>query len=634
VKPVWRPPPELLAESNVARFMAAHGIHDVAELRRRSVADPVWCWDAVVRHLGIQWAETYDTVLDLSAGVPWARWFVGGRLNVASHCVDRHPPDRVALRWEGEDGEARVWSYGELRAHADGLAALLTDRGVRAGDVVGMLLPMLPEMVATVFGLAKLGAVCLPLFSGYGAAAVAARLGEARAVALVTADGCLRRGKVVELASTAAAAAASTPTLHTTVVVPRLGRRPASDARTVPWPGPGPTRPTPAVDSEHPLFLAYTSGTTGRPKAAVHVHAGWLVQIAQQVAFQLDCRADDTLQWFSDPGWIMGPVQLTGTLAAGATLALYEGAPDHPGPDRLWAFAARHRVSILGLSPTLVRTLMGSGDGPVRAHDRSALRILASTGEPWNDEPWRWYFETVGERRCPVINLSGGTEVGGAFLSPYPVEPIAPTSLGGPALGMAVDVVDAYGRPVRGAVGELVCRAPWPSMTRGLFGDPERYLSTYWGRWTGVWVHGDWALIDEHDDWFLLGRSDDTIQVAGKRLGPAEVESVLVAHPDVAEAAAVGVPDARQGEALWVFAVPAPGVTPDEALRAELVALVAVRLGAAFRPAAVRFVTALPKTRNAKVVRRAVRAAVTGDDAGDLSALEDPGTLDAVRAAS
>jgi acetyl-CoA synthetase len=324
----------------------------------------------------------------------------------------------------------------------------------------------------------------------------------------------------------------------------------------------------------------------------------------------------------------MGPWEVTGALANGAALALYEGAPDHPGPDRLWSFVERHGVTILGISPTLVRSLLPHGDEPVREHDLSGLRILGSTGEPWNEGPWRWYFEVVGAGRCPVINISGGTEVGACFLSPHPVQPIKPMSLGGPALGMAVDVYGDDGGPLRGEVGELVCTRPWPGMTRGLYGDPERYLDTYWSRWPGVWVHGDWASIDEDGDWFLHGRSDDTIKVAGKRLGPAEVESILVSHPAVVEAAAVGMPDEVKGESLWGFVVLAPGAEGDERLRASLCDLVAERLGKSFRPATVRFVAALPKTRNAKVLRRAVRAAATGKDPGDLSSLEDPGAGD------
>ncbi|MBP7630753.1 MAG: AMP-binding protein, partial [Acidimicrobiales bacterium] len=298
-----------------------------------------------------------------------------------------------------------------------------------------------------------------------------------------------------------------------------------------------------------------------------------------------------------------------------------------------WAYLAHHRVTILGISPTLVRSMMAHGDEPVRRHDLSALRILGSTGEPWNEEPYRWFHRVVGGGRCPVINISGGTEVGACFLSPHPVEALTPMTLGGPALGMAVDVFDDHARSVRGEVGELVCTKPWPGMTRGLWQAPERYLETYWSRWPHVWVHGDWALVDSDGRWYLRGRSDDTIKIAGKRLGPAEVESALVGHPGVAEAAAVGVPHELKGEALWCYVVPAAGVEPTDALRAELVAVVTDALGKSFKPSEVRFCSALPKTRSAKVLRRAIRAAAVGQDPGDLSSLEDPGALDAVRSA-
>jgi acetyl-CoA synthetase len=311
---------------------------------------------------------------------------------------------------------------------------------------------------------------------------------------------------------------------------------------------------------------------------------------------------------------------------------MYDGAPDHPGPDRLWSFVERHRVNVLGVSPTLIRALMAHGDAPVLAHDLSSLRVLASTGEPWNEVPWRWYFDVVGGGRCPVINISGGTEVGACFLSPHVVQPLSACSLGGPALGMAIDVYDDEGRSVRGEVGELVCTKPWPGMTRGLYGDPQRYLDTYWSRFPGVWWHGDFASVSDDGQWFLHGRSDDTIKVAGKRLGPAEVETVVVAHPAVMEAAAIGVPDELKGEALWVFVVPGPGIVPDEALRAELVACVVRALGPSFKPAQVRFTTALPKTRSAKVLRRAIRSVVSGSEPGDMSGLEDPAALDAIAA--
>jgi acetyl-CoA synthetase len=629
--PAWFPADP--AATNVGRFMAVHGIEHFDELVRRSIEEPEWFWDAVVHFLGIRFSTPYYQVLDVSDGIPWARWFVGGKTNFAANCL-RHPPDRVALVWEGEDGQVRQWTYGELEAQADGLAALLAERGFGQGDAVGVFMPMLPETVATLLATAKLGAVFLPLFSGYGADAIATRMNDAGAKALVTAQKFLRRGQWVPMASTASAAMLEVPTAEFMVVVPREGvvGRLGRDAL---WPGPA-VEPVPAraVDSEHPLFIAYTSGTTGRPKGAVQVHGGWTVKVAEEGAFQTDVGAGDTLFWFTDMGWIMGPWEVTAALVNGATLALFEGAPDSPGPDRLWSFLERHRVTVLGISPTLVRALMPHGDGPVRAHDLSALRILGSTGEPWNEDPWRWYFEVVGGGRCPVINISGGTEVGACFLAPHPVQPIKPMSLGGPSLGMAVDVYDDEGKPVRGQVGELVCTRPWPGMTRGLYKDPERYLATYWSRWPDVWLHGDWASVDEDGDWFLHGRSDDTIKVAGKRLGPAEVESALVTHPAVVEAAAVGIPDELKGEALWAFVVLAAGTEPDDDLRDELAGLVAERLGKSFRPSAVRFTTALPKTRNAKVLRRAIRATVLGQDAGDLSALEDSSTIDAVRMAT
>ncbi|HVM39211.1 MAG TPA: AMP-binding protein [Acidimicrobiia bacterium] len=638
----WRPTPELVAGSNVGRFMAEHGIDTHEELVRRSVDEPAWFWDAVSRFLGIQWIEPYSQVFDDSAGIEWTRWFVGGRLNVAHHCVDHHAatrPDAPAVVWEGEDGATRTLTYADLRRLTDRIAAGLAARGVGEGDAVGVYLPMIPETIAALMAVAKLGARFLPIFSGYAADAVAVRLDDGEAKALVTADGFLRRGSVVRMKEVADEAVARVPTVETVLVVERLGRDdlPVTDGRDVLLSDlPEPDEPFEAlpVDSEHVLFVAYTSGTTGRPKGAVHVHGGFLVKIAEEVAFQTDVGADDLLFWVTDMGWIMGPWEVVGGLANGAAVLLYEGAPDFPGPDRLWSIVERHGVTVLGVSPTLVRALMRHGDEPVTSHDLSSLRVLGSTGEPWNEGPWRWYFETVGGGRCPVLNISGGTEVGACFLSCHVTMPISPCSLGGPALGMAIDVFDAEGRPVRGEVGELVCTKPWPGMTRGVWKDPQRFIDTYWSTYPGVWRHGDWASVSEDGQWYLHGRSDDTLNVAGKRVGPAEVETVLVEHPSVVEAAAIGVPDDVKGEALWGYVVLSPDTEPSEALREELTALVADRMGKAFKPSAIRFTAALPKTRSAKVMRRTIRALALGDDPGDLSGLEDPGALDAVTSAT
>ena len=615
--------------------MQAEGVSSFDALVERSINEPEWFWPAVVRFLGIRFDGPLHPVCDTSAGVPWATWFPAATGNITRSCVDEYPADDVAIVWEHEAGATRTLTGRELRALTDRIANGLRERGVGRGDAVGLFMPMVPETVAAMFAIAKLGAVFLPIFSGYGADAVAIRLQDANAVALVTADAFTRRGKVIDMLTTADAAVSAVPSVHT-VLVARSGlvetalREPRDVAiETLP----DATVEPELVPSEHPLFIAYTSGTTGRPKGAVHVHGGFLVKIAEETAFQTDLRPGERLFWLTDIGWIMGPWEIVGTLANRGTLVMYDGAPDFPGPDRLWDLVERQRINVLGVSPTLIRALMAHGDEPVRAHDLSSLRILASTGEPWNDAPWHWYFDVVGGGRCPVINISGGTEVGACFLSPHVVEPLSACSLGGPALGMDVDVYDDDGNPVRGAVGELVCTKPWPGMTRGLYNDPERYLETYWSRYPGVWWHGDFASVSEDGQWFLHGRSDDTIKLAGKRLGPAEVETAAVAVPAVLEAAAIGVPDELKGEALWVFVVPGPGATAGDALRTEVSDAVVRALGPSFKPAAVRFTRALPKTRSAKILRRAIRAVVTGDPPGDLSGLEDPAALDAIAAA-
>jgi len=636
---VWRPPPEVVEHANVTRLMRTHGIGSYEDLLARSVADPGWFWDAVVRDLDIGFLRPYERVVDLSRGKEWATWFGGGLVNVADQCVDRwaaRTPEAVAVIGETEDGSVRSWTYRELRTVTDRLARGLRSLGVGPHDAVGIFLPMAPETVAAFMACAKIGAICVPVFSGFAADAVGARLADAGARVLITADGSLRRGKVVAMKETADRAAEAAGIEHV-VVWRRLerGDAPVTPGRDVAWEellarDDGPLEPEP-LEPEHPLMIAYTSGTTGRPKGAVHVHGGFLVKIAEEVAYQTDVRPGDVLHWVTDLGWIMGPWEIVGATALGATVVLTEGAPDVPGPDRLWATVERHGVTVLGVSPTLIRALIPSGEEPVHAHDLSRLRILASTGEPWNPDPWTWLFRVVGGGRLPIINLSGGTEVGACFLSPLPITPLKPCSLVGPALGMDVAVFGPEGEPVAsGEVGELVCREPWPSMTRGIWGDPERYLDTYWRRWPSVWVHGDWATVDDDGDWFLHGRSDDTISMAGKRIGPAEVESALAAHPAVAESAAVGVPDPVKGEALWAFVVLRPGA---DAPPQELADAVVDRLGAAFRPARVVVVEALPRTRSAKIVRRAIRAVAAGEDPGDLTSIEDPGALDTIRRA-
>jgi acetyl-CoA synthetase len=640
----WRPTPEYVENANVTRLMRAHGIDSIDELRRRSVEDIAWFWDAVVKDLPIEFTTPYHQVVDDSAGIPWCKWFVGGHVNLTYNCVDRHAAsvraNRLAVIGETEDGEVHTLTYAELRREVDRIAAGLRSIGVRKGDPVAVFMPMVVEAVVAAYAIAKLGAIYMPIFSGFAPSAVAARLQDAEAKVLITADGGLRRGKKALMKPAADEAVAESPSIRHVVVLERLGEAVMmTPDRDLTWEElrvtgekaePGGVEPE-DTDAEDPLMIAYTSGTTGRPKGAVHVHGGFLVKMASETAYQTDLHPNEVLYWVTDMGWIMGPWEMVGAGALGATVVLYEGAPDWPEPDRVWASVERHRVNVLGVSPTLIRALKTQGDENPRKHDLSSLRVFGSTGEPWNPEPYRWLADVVGEGRRPIINISGGTEVGACFLTPYPVEDIKVCSLGGPSHGMDVDVFDDQGKPVRGEVGELVCKRPWPGMTRGIWGDPDRYLETYWSIYEGVWRHGDWALIDTEGDWFLLGRSDDTINVAGKRLGPAEVESVLVSHPAVAESAVVGVPDETKGESIWCFCVSVDG--GDEQTAEELRELVAKELGRPFKPSRVVFVEALPKTRSAKILRRAVRAVAIGEDPGDLSSAENPQALDSIRAA-
>jgi acetyl-CoA synthetase len=637
---IWSPSEDYIERANVTRFLRAHGIETYEELVRRSTEDISWFWDAVVRDLDIEFFEPYEQVLDVSRGVEWAMWFGGGRLNVAHQCADRWSeatPHARAVLWEGEDGATVTWTYAELREQTDRLARALRRLGVGSGDAVAIFLPMLPETVAAVMACSKIGAIWVPIFSGFGVDAVAVRLEDANVKVVLTADAFPRKGRPVPMGEVARAAAERSASVTDVVVLRHMndgagpGEHDWAELVGAESADPLPSEP---VESEHPLFIGYTSGTTGRPKGVLHVHGGFLVKIASEVAYQVDLHPGEVLHWVTDLGWIMGPFEIVGALALGSTVFLYDGAPTHPGPDRPWSLVERHGITTLGVSPTLIRALIPSGVDPVRRHDLSSLRILASTGEPWNPDPYLWLHREVGGSRLPIINLSGGTEVGACFLSPLPICELKPTTLRGPALGMDVDIVAADGTPVGpGEVGELVCRQPWPSMTRGIWGDPKRYLETYWRRFPGIWVHGDWATRDEDGFWFLHGRSDDTLQVAGKRLGPAEVESALASHPSVAESAAIGVPHPLKGETIWCFVVLKPGVKPDGRLKTELRNVVADHLGRSFLPSKVVFVDELPKTRSAKIVRRAIRAAALGEDPGDLSSLEDPGALDGIRAA-
>jgi acetyl-CoA synthetase len=637
----WTPTREQIERSRLHAFMVKLGVEDLEALNDLARRDPERFWAATVDDIGIDWRLRPTRMRDTSAGLPFTRWWSGGRLNLVTNAADRWAvsnPGRDAVVWEGDDGSERVWSYYELAVETARCTNGLRELGIRPGDGVGLCLPMIPETVAVFLACSALGAIVIPLFSGYGAGAIVTRLQDCDAKALVIADGFLRKGLPVEMKAVADEVAAQTPSLEHIVVVRRLGTLEThmTPPRDV-WydeltQAQASTADTHDSDCDDPFMLIYTSGTTGRPKGTVHVQGGFPIKSTQDMVHCFDVGQADRVLWFTDIGWMMGPWVICGALTIGATLVLFEGVPDHPGPDRLWSVVERHRVTVLGVAPTVVRALMRHGDEPAHTRDLSSLRVLGSSGEPWNGDPWLWFLENVGGGRCPIINYSGGTEVSGGIVSGNMLTPLNPCAFAGPCPGMDADVLDENGISVRGEVGELVVRSPWPGMTRGFWHDRERYLQTYWSRWPNIWVHGDWAEIDADGLWYIRGRSDDTIKLAGKRLGPAEVESALVAHPDVAEAAAIGVPDPLKGEALVCFVVLRPGVVDTAELRAALAQCVTAEMGKALRPKAVIAIAELPKTRNAKVLRRIVRAVYLGGDPGDLSSLENHAAIEALQA--
>lgn len=634
----WQPGEYTIERSNLRRLMAKMGVPRLESLYQRAADDPEGYWQAALADLDLEWQVPFDRVWNLDRGKPWPEWFPGASFNYVTSALDRHAadaPDRPAVIWEGDDEESRTLTYGELEALTNQAANMLSALGVGKGDRVGIFLPMIPEIVAVTLACGKLGAIYVPLFSGYGEEAIVSRLADCDAKLLVTADGFFRRGKLVPMKSVADAALQRLPGVEHQLVIRRTGTDVAmTPERDVWWHEAQQTASTTfatlATRADDPCMILYTSGTTGQPKGAVHIHAGFPIKATHDMAYCFDVQQDDTVFWLTDMGWMMGPWLVCGGLTLGAAIVLLEGTPDYPGPDRLWKMVERHQVTTLGLAPTAIRALMPHGEAIVDATDRSSLRALGSTGETWNPDPWWWYHEVVGEGRCPIINYSGGTETSGGIVSGFTITPIKPCGFSGPVPGMVADVVDADGQPVRNGVGELIVREPWVGMTNGMWQNPERYLDTYWSRWPDVWVHGDYAEIDVDGYWFIRGRSDDTLKVAGKRIGPAEVESAAVAHPLVREAGVIGVPHQTKGDAIVVFAIPVPDAVLSDTSAEEVRRFIGTQLGAALRPDRVVFVSDLPRTRNAKIMRRVARAAWLGLPPGETSALENPAAVEEI----
>jgi len=636
---VWKPTSEYVENANLTKFMKQHNISSFAELMKRSVEDVEWFTDAILKFLNVEFYEPYSKVVDLSDGIQFPKWCVDARMNIVHNCVDKWAvsdiKDRKAVIWEGEEGETKSLTYKELNEQVNKTANALRSLGLGKGDGIGLFMPMTPEIVIALLAIAKIGGIILPLFSGYGVSAIVSRMVDADAKALFASDGAFRRGKAVEMKSIADEAAEQIPTLKHMIVLKRTGQDiNMKEGRDHWWPDLISSQPdtasTEITSAEDPLMIIYTSGTTGKPKGALHTHCGFPVKAAQDMAFGTDVHAGDVIYWMSDMGWMMGPWLVFGSLILGATMFLYDGAPDFPAPNRSWELVEKHKINQMGVSPTLIRSLIPYGDEQFKQHDLSSLKCFASTGEPWNPVPWMWLFEKVGESKRPIINYSGGTEISGGIVMGNPLLPLKPCAFSAPCPGMDVDVVDEDGKSVRNVVGELVIKSPWIGMTRGFWKDRQRYLDTYWSRFENVWVHGDFAAIDDDNLWYILGRSDDTIKIAGKRLGPAEVESILVRHEDIIEAAAIGIPHEVKGSELVLFAVTRPGVERTDELRQQLRELVISEMGKPLAPKNIMFVSDLPKTRNAKVMRRMIRAAYLGLELGDTSSLVNPQAVEEI----
>lgn len=641
----WRPLPEVIERAQLTKFMKQVGVSTFDELYQYSIENVEQFTAEVLKFLEIKFDPPYKKLLDTSNGVEFPVWLDGAGLNITEMCLDRWQTDEMrdqpAIIWEGEDGVIQKTSYRELLGDVELCAAGLRSHGLGKGDAIGIYLPMMTETIIALLAINRIGAIAVPVFSGYGVEAIASRMNAVKASAIFICEGFARRGKFVDSYETAFQAVELSDSIEKVFLVEtQPNKKPIDGAINATWSTfsylleQGKTAEVSAITAqptlaEDPLIILYTSGTTGKPKGIAHTHASFPIKAAQDMAFGMDVGRGTRISWITDIGWMMGPWLIYGALINGATICLYDGAPDYPQADRMWEFSAKHKVEILGISPTLVRALATHGDDLPKKHDLSSLRAFASTGEPWNPAPWWWLFEKVGDSKLPIINYSGGTEISGGILCNNPLVPIKPCGFSAACPGMDVNILDENGKPVgANEVGELVIKQPWIGMARGFWGEKERYLETYWQRFENTWVHGDWAMRDADGHYFILGRSDDTLKVAGKRVGPAEVESLLVAHESVAEAAVIGVPDEVKGTKMIAFVVLKSMET--ENLEAELKSAVAKDMGKPLAPSKIHFVSAIPKTRNAKVMRRVIRAAYLGENAGDLSALENPQAVEEI----
>ena len=616
--------------------MKKHQISTFDDLSKRASEDLEWFWREVEKEIGIVWDTNYEKVLDVSKGIQWPRWFVGGKTNIYKSSVEKHSrlnPEKIAYTFVSEDGVISQTTYSELDQKVSRLSNALKSLGVKKGDVVAIYLPMIEESILTIMACAKIGAIQTVIFSGYSTDSLQIRLQDCNAKILFVCDGFHRKGKPISQKRTIENAIQNT-NLEKIIIVPYKGVDKYQKSENFEYydelvSGQANTCPTEITDSEDSLFILYTSGTTGKPKGVVHLHGGFSVFAGHQASFLIDAGKDDVILWPADIGWITGLVwNVYGLLIQGASAVIYDGALDYPDFNRIWDLLEKYNATIFGISPTAVRMFKKNNIQPLEHHKLDKIKNIPTTGEPLDEDSWRWLFEKVGNKKIPIMNLSGGTEIGGAMLSVFPGMKLKPSTVGIPCPGINLDVVDDAGNSIRGKDGYLVIRSPWPGMTKGLLNDDERYLQTYWSRFEDIWFHGDYVFVDDDGLWYMKGRTDDVINVSGHRMSTAEIEHTAISHQKISDAASIAIPDDLTGEAIILFLVPEDKTK--ENLDVELTNYISEKIGKIARPKAVYVLSDLPKTRTGKIMRRLLKAKLLGLKLGDLSSLENPKVLDEI----
>jgi len=616
--------------------MKKHNISSLDELSIKSKNNLEWFWESVDQDIGIIWDEPYTKTLDMSNGIAWSKWFVNGKTNIYKSSVEKfakQTPNKIAYHFISENGIETKLSYFELDSKVSKLANGLKSLGIKKGDIIAIYLPMIEEAIVSILAAAKIGAIQTIIFSGYSSESLQIRLQDCHAKILLTSDGFNRKGKSVSQKTTIESAIIDTD-IEKIIMVSYMGIDQYKKSKKIQFydeliSTQSDSCDTEIMDSEDPLFILYTSGTTGKPKGVIHTHGGFSVFAGHQASYLVDIHQNDTLFWPADVGWITGLVwNVYGLLIMGASAIIYDGALDYPTEDRIWQILSKHKATIFGISPTAVRLFKKNNAQPLKKYSLDKLRNIPTTGEPLDEDSWWWLFEKVGNKKIPIMNLSGGTEIGGAMLSVFPGMKLKPSTVGIPVPGMNLDIVDDDGNSVREKNGYLVIKSPWPAMTRGLLHDDDRYIKTYWSRFENIWFHGDYVFADSDNLWYMHGRTDDVINVSGHRMSTSEIEHIVISHKKISDAASISIPDAITGEAIVVFFVADKKKYTN--LEFEVIEHISNRIGKIAKPKHVFQLSDLPKTSTGKIMRRLLKTKLMGEELGDLSSLENPDILEEI----